>query len=563
MKNIKYITLIIILLLNFSCRKDFLDLVPLAKEYAAGYFYSDDNAVLAINGCYDIITQTKGASPDGVHLKHNYEWMLGETASDNARKGSKPSDLWQLREMIEWNVDANNNSSVRGIWILAYAGIARCNFVLNNLAESEDVTEELKERILAEAKCLRAHFYFKLLRHFGGVPIFKEQIPPKDYGDAERNSFHEVCLMIEEDLLAAIQVLPKRSEYSSEDMGRVTSGTARGLLARFYMYQIGTDPENTDTDWDDVYTQTEAIINSGEYALLDNYAKVFNYQYENSPEGVWEFQCTEGVDQNQPGQTGTTLTLITGIRKSGSQYQGWGFCNPSSELFNFFPDTDPRKTSTFYGQEYNNVILFGEVQTFKRWEMSTKYAHRKFANYDMPTTAPKSSNYNIRYIRYSDVLLMHAEAAYHKGDESTAHSYVNMVRERAQNSTNCMGWVLNDPTGFEPFVGADVPPISSTGTALLNDIWKERRLELACEGYRSWDLIRTGRYIDRVNYAKNIYLDPNNPGPGADLEEERFDFVKTNIEKYTINGASGIKVPLYPIPQAEVDDWNLEQNPGY
>jgi len=563
MKNIKYLTLLTILLLNFSCSDDFLEKSPLGKHYAEGYFYSDENAIMGINGCYDILTQTKGRSPDNVHLKHNYEWMFGECASDNCRKGSKPTDLRQLRQMIEWNVDPDWNSSIRGIWILAYAGIARCNFVINNLADSEDVTAELKERILAEAKCLRAHFYFKLLRHFGGVPVFTAHVKPEDYGHVARNTFHEVCIQIEKDLLAAIPVLPKRSEYAKEDMGRVTEGTARGLLARFYMYQIGTDSENSETDWDDVYTQTSAIINSGEYALLDNYAKVFNYQYENTKESVWEFQCTEGVDENQPGQTGTTLTLITGIRKSGSKYQGWGFCNPSSELFNFFPDDDPRKSSTFYGQDYNNVILFGEVQTFKRWEMSSKYAHRKFANYDMPTVAPKSSNYNIRYIRYSDVLLMHAEAAYHKGDEVTARNYVNMIRKRAEESTYCMGWVLGDPTGFEPFTGANVPPINSTGTALLDDIWRERRLELACEGYRAWDLIRTGRYIDRMNYAKNLYLDPANPGPGADLEEERFDFIKTNIEKYVIDGANGNKVPLYPIPLTEVQDWGLEQNPGY
>jgi hypothetical protein len=563
MKNIKYLPLLIFLLLNFSCSEDFLDMPPLGNDYAEGYFYSDNNAIMAVNGCYDILTQSKGKSPDGVHLKHNYEWMMGESASDNARKGSKPTDLWHLRQICEWNVDASSNQSIRGLYILGFAGLSRCNFVLNNLPESEDVSEELKTRLLAEAKCLRAHFYFKLLRHFGGVPILLDQANPEEYGQIARGTFHEVCLQIEEDLLAAIADLPLRSEYSNNDMGRVTSGTARSLLARFYMYQIGTDGENTATDWSDVYAQTSAVVNSGEYALLDNYAKVFNYQYENSSEGVWEFQSTEGVDQNQPGQTGTTLTLITGNRKSETDYAGWGFCNPTSELFNFIPDSDPRKTSTFFGEGYNNIILYGGVQIFKRDQMGSNYANRKFSLYDMPLVAPKSSNYNIRYIRYSDVLLMHAEAAYHEGEEATARQYVNMVRERAENSTYCMGWVLNDPTGFEPFVDASVPPITSSGQDLLNDIWKERRLELACENYRSWDLIRTGRYLDKIDYAKNTYLDPDNPGPGADLGEERFDFVKANALARSINGVGGNKVPLLPIPQTEVDDWGLAQNPGY
>lgn len=563
MKNIKILTLLVILLLHFSCSEDFLDLPPLGSEYAEGYFYSDENAILAINGCYDILIQNEGNSPDNIWLKHNYEWMMGECASDNARKGSKPTDLWELRQIEEWNIDPGTNATVSGLWLLGFAGVQRCNFVLTNLPGSEDVTGELKSRILGEAYCLRAHFYFKLLRHFGGVPIATEAISHEEYGVKQRDSFHDVCLRIEEDLLEAIKLLPPKSGYTSKDMGRVTSGTARALLARFYTYQIGTDKENTSTDWDDVYTQTSAIINSGEYQLLDNYAKVFNYGYENSSESVFEFQGLEGVDDAQPGKTGSTITLITGNRRSNTTYQGWGFCNPSSELFNAFGDTDPRRSSTCYGIDYNNYILFGQVQGYQRDQQGSKYLNRKLALYTMPQTIPKSSDYNIRYIRYSDVLLMHAEAAYHKEDEATARQYVNMVRVRAENSTYCMGWVLDQPTEFEPFVGANVPSISSTGQALLNDIWRERRLELACEGYRSWDLIRTGKYFDAIDYAKNTYLDPLSPGLNADLEEERFTDVKANALKYTIDGASGIKVPLLPIPLFDVENWGLEQNPGY
>jgi len=508
------------------------------------------------------LIQNEGNSPDGVWLKHNYEWMMGECVSDNARKGSKPTDLRQLLEMEKWEINTDN-SIVKSIWLLAFAGVQRCNFVLNNLTPSEDVTEALKSRILGEAYCLRAHFYFKLLRHYGGVPIATEAIAPEEYGIKQRDSFHDVCLLIEEDLKEAVSLLPPKSAYGNKDMGRVTNGTARALLARFYLYQIGADSENTTTGWDDVYAQTSAIVNSGEYQLLDNFAKVFTTDNENSSESVWEFQGVEGVDGAQPGKTGSTITLITGLRKSQTPYQGWGFCNPSSELFNAFGDTDPRRSNTCYGLDYNNLILFGMVQKFVRDQMGSKYSNRKFALYEMPQSIPKASEYNIRYIRYSDVLLMHAEAAYNTGNEPAARQYVNIVRARAENSTYCMGWVLDQPTDFEPFVGASVPPVSSSGQALLNDIWRERRLELACEGYRTWDLIRTGRYFNVVDYAKNSYLDPASPGPGADVSEMRFVDIKANALKHSINGAGSNKIPLLPIPQFEVEDWGLEQNPGY
>ncbi len=562
MKNIKYFTLLIFLLLQISCSEEFLKLPTLGSEAVEGYFYSDANAISAINGCYDILIQNEGNSPDKVWMAHHYEWMMGEAGSDNARKGSKASDQPDILALERWEANASSGIST-GLWIKGFAGIQRCNFVLNNLPGSEKVSADLKNRILGEAFLLRGHFYFFLLRHFGGVPIATENIQPSDYGTIKRNSFHEVCIRIEKDLLDAVRLLPKRSTYASKDKGRVTNGTARSMLARFYAYQIGTDKENTTTDWNDVFQQTGAVISSGEYQLLDNYAKIFTSDYENSTESIFEYQGLEGVDGEQPGKTGSTITLLMGNRKSGTSYSGWGLCDPSSELFNAMGDKDPRRASTFYGIGYNNFILFGQIQGYVRSEQGSKYLNRKFVIYEMPKTIPKSSNYNIRYIRYADVLLLHAEAAYYTGNETVAREYLNMVRKRAENSTYCQGWVVGKPLEYTPFVGASVPAITATGQNLLNAIWRERKLELACEGYSSWDLIRTGRYFEAIDYAKNKYLDPSSPGPGADLEEMLFENVKPNALKHTIEGAKGILVPLLPLPQFDVENWGMEQNPGY
>lgn len=562
MKMIKYYTLFVFLLLHFACSEDFLKLPPLGSEAVEGYFSSDANAISAINGCYDILIQNEGNSPDMVWMAHHYEWMLGDIASPHARKGSKASDMPELLAIERWEADPSSKISA-GLWIKGFAGIQRCNFVLNNLPGSEDVSPALKERILGEASLLRGHFYFFLLRHFGGVPITNENVQPSEYGKIHRASFHDVSLQIEKDLLEAIRLLPNKSTYASKDKGRVTNGTARSMLARFYMYQIGTDKENTSTDWNDVYEQTNAVISSGEYQLLDNYAKIFTSDYENSSESIFEYQGLEGVDGDQPGKTGTTMTLLMGNRQSKTSYSGWGFNNPSSELFNALGDKDPRRASTCYGIDYNNFILFGQVQGYARDQQGSKYLNRKVVIYEMPKTIPKSSNYNIRYLRYSDVLLMHAEAAYHKGDQATARQYLNLVRKRAENSTYCQGWVLGKPLEYAPFVGASVPDVTSSEQDLLNAIWRERKLELACEAYSSWDLIRTGQYFDAIDYGKNKYLDPSSPGPGADLTEMRFENIKVNALKHAIDGANGIRVPLLPIPQFEAEDWGLEQNPGY
>lgn len=562
MKRIKYFVLLAILTTVFSCTEDFLNLPPLVNETAVDYFYSDDKAVSAINGCYDLLIQNEGNSPDNVWLDHHYEWMMGEVASDNARKGSTPSDNISLLALEKWELDATN-SICTGMWIKGFTGVQRCNFIINNLPHTEKVNSELKKRVLGEAYFLRGHFYFILLRHFGGVPIATESVQPSEYGKKQRNSIHEVCQRIEADLMEAINLLPLRSSYKDIDVGRATNGAARAMLARFYMYQIGVDKENNTIEWNDVFEQTNAIIQSNEYRLLDNYAKIFTSDHENSVESIFEYQGIEGVDGAQPGKTGTTVTLITGNRQSGTKYKGWGFFNPSSELFNAFGDTDPRRSSTCYGIDYNNYILFGQVQGYQRDQQGSKYLNRKFVIYEIPSTIKKSSNYNIRYLRYADVLLMHAEAAYHIGNEAVAREYVNIVRKRAEQSTYCQGWVLGKPLEYAPFVGASVPDITTSGEALLNDIWRERKLELACEGYNSWDLIRTGRYFDVLDYAKNTYLNPDNPGPGADLGEMRFESIKSNAMKHSVEGVGGIRVPLLPIPQFDVEDWGLEQNPGY
>lgn len=573
MKNFKfYISAIVLIAISISCNEDFLDRPPLGDESADGYFYNDQNAVLAINGCYDVLIQNEGASPDDVHLKHHYEFVLGESAGNNAHVGSKHSDgQGKIQQKIEYWEAENDNEYVIAWWIKCYVGVQRSNFVLNYLPQSEDVTPELKSRILGEAAFLRAYHFFSLVRHFGGVPLTLATVEPDEYGMVPRASMNEVFGQIDTDLRDAIDRLPNKGEYAADDVGRVTKGAAQALLARVYMYQIGADTQNN-KGWGDVYDLTSAVINSGNYALMSNYANVFGNDNENSSESVFEYQSTEGDDNNQPGKTGQNISNYTGPRKANSDRSGWGFLQPSREFYEWFPNDDPRKSSTLWGERYNGHVLFGEVQTRNTGQMSSEFYQRKFASVDVPVTVTKKSNrYNYRILRYSDVLLMHAEAAYNQGNEAEARAKVNEVRTRARNSTYAMGFTTSGIFTYDPFINPGVADIagSVTGQALLDAIWTERRLELALEGYSSWDMIRTGRYVDAMEIAKELYNDSGSQYYGGidkvdDSGMELFTTgIRSRILSRSIDGAGGNKIPLLPIPQYEQDNWGVSQNPGY
>jgi hypothetical protein len=571
MKNSKLYTLVILLMtVLVSCTDDFLERDPLGVEIADGYFYSDDNAVLAINGCYDVLIQNEGNTPDNVWLKHHYEFVFGEAASNNAHVGSKHSDgQGKIQQEVEfWDAD-NSNQYVIAWWIRSYVGVQRSNFVLNFLPQSEDVTAELKSRIIGEAAFLRAFHFFSLIRHFGGVPITLEAVQPDQYGNIASASMHEVFQQIEVDLLDAIGRLPNKGLYAPQDVGRATKGAAQSMLARVYMYQIGTDIAN-DKTWDDVYELTNDVIGSGDYSLGANYARVFNNDNENSSESVFEYQAREGNDWDQPGKTGQNLSNFTGPRGTGDEYGGWGFLQPSREFYEWFPNDDPRKSMTLFGDRYNGHVLFGKVRSRNTGQMSSEFYSRKFSSFDVPQIVRKSNEYNYRVIRYSDVLLMHAEAAYQKGLEAEARDKVNEVRTRARNSTYAMGFSLTGADVYDTFVNPGVADldVTYTGQGLLDAIWTERRLELALEGYSSWDLIRTGRYVDAMEIAKELYFDSSSEHYGGvdKVDHSGMELTTTGITgrmtSRSIDGPAG-KIPLLPVPQFETNNWGVAQNPGY
>ncbi len=554
MKKIYYLIFTLGLILT-SC-DDFLELDPLAQENSGNYMNNEENATKVINGIYDILSQTEGRGPDDIWMSHHYDFHFASIATDDAVKGSKLSDSPELSDIETFNAKVGNTIA-DAFWIHGFWGVSRSNYAIKNLPDAT-IDETLKNRLLGEAYFLRAYHYIYLLHHFGGVPLFTAPLNPSGFGNSPRASLHETFEFINEDLKKAIELLPEKSVYATSDMGRATKGAARGFLAKSLIYQIGIDAESEHT-WDEVYSLTASIINSGEYSLVANYALLFERENKNTSESIFEIQTTEGTAADSPGSVGSAYSLYQGNRVSNpGANAGWGFHNPTQNLVDAFDPTDPRLSSTVYGIGFNGQVLYGEEMKFDRAEQGSNYLNRKAALPEKPTL-DKAADKNILILRYADILLIHAEASYYTGKEGEARQYLNMIRERARNSSYCKGYVDGSKDSYVmPSSTPNVPNITSSGATLLDAIINERRLELAMESNRMWDLIRTGKLIDAVSKAK----DTDNAGNG-DNDEVRHVGIGDRIKNHALVGKDGKYIPLLPIPLTEIQNWGIEQNPNY
>jgi len=530
MKQFKYIYLVIALSMLVSCSSELTDMDNLGVQTAGVYFNDPDNALAALNSVYSSMAKDK-------------YYAFGDIMSDDALKGGSSLFDWVDRQDLKDFNAISSNGVAANTWEILYEGIVRSNEIINTLPETT-IEEPLKSRIIAEAKFLRAYAYSKLVPLYGAVPMVLNDLDPADL-EIGRTSETEIYTLVKQDLDDAIANLPRKSEYSLADMGRVTKGAAQALKARVLMQETGYQYNtvlaatgvavNVSANWDEAYNLTKEIIMSGEYALTTNYATIFEQEGENNIESIFEVQ-----HETTNLEWGESVGNKTIVEMGNRDDWGWSFNLPTDALYNTYSNKDPRRENSMYGQEFD--VLYGTKQTWQKqiWTLehnSTKdyvtktRLNRKYAL----QPALRNGNHNNqpnnkRVIRYADVLLMHAEAAYRKGMEDEARDYVNMIRKRAENSTYPLGSKLGQTSGFtyDQYPGASVPSIASSGATLLDDIWKERRMELAMEGIRYFDLIRTGR----------IELLPETAA-------------------YQSHGG------LLPLPIAEVNSFGLEQNKGY
>jgi hypothetical protein len=424
---------------------DFLSTEPRGELTTANFFTTEDHAIQATNATYNMLR----AWP--VHV---FAWLgLTDIVSDDATKGSTPADAGFLQDLDDLNFDPGN-IAFSTVWEGYYQGIYRANVAIQNIPRVQG-DEALKARLIGENKFLRAYFYFFLVRGFGGVPLITEPLAPSEF-DQTRASAEEVYAQIEQDLNDAIAVLPP--EYGAADVGRATRGAAHALLGKVHLYQGEYEP---------AYTHLKQVIDSGEYSLYPTYSGLFTPAGESSSESVFEV-VNASLDA---GGGSSQYAQVQGIR--GVPNVGWGFNTPSPDLEESYPAGDPRlQTTILYPWEVlpddpTRVVYFNPSMANNRYNQKV---------YTSPETPRGSDNstVNIRRIRYADVLLMAAEAAFRTNREDEARSWLNMVRERARDGReNTIGvttetladviatQVLERPAGssrvFVRFVDEDSP----------------------------------------------------------------------------------------------------------
>lgn len=522
----KYLLLLLLSFLLFGCKK-YLKKEPLGPAYDANYFNSDpSHPTLAVNAIYDAISWDEGGRAGETGA---YELIFGDICSDDAEVGSISGDalVISLQQLKDWN--ANSSSKFpRGVWVNMYAAVARANYVLTYIDGATSISQSLKDRLKGEALFLRGYSYFYLARLFGGVPIIDHLLLNTEYGKIKRATLAQTYAFAEADWNRAKELLP--ISYPASDAGRATKGAVLGYLARAKLYQMGTDNTNGRT-WEEVYQLTSQIIQSGTYSLVPNYATLFEEESENGSESVFEIQYTDnGSGESEgPWGVGSYAEQLQTPRSVG----GWGYNAPSKSLINEFEKGDPRLPNTVLR---HGDILYGTKFTIDPAQDPDSALNRK-ANLPKKPSNLSNSPKNHRKMRFADVLLMHAEAAYHTGRFSEAIRDVNTIRARAKVSTLPKGAIEGNPNEY-PEVNVPesaLQPISSNlnGQDLLNAIWHERRVELGMEALRFWDLVRTNRYL-------SIY---------------------PNASSHSISGSVN-KIPVFPIAQTEVQ-FNIEQNPGY
>ncbi|MBX2963061.1 MAG: RagB/SusD family nutrient uptake outer membrane protein [Cyclobacteriaceae bacterium] len=484
MNALKRFSIALIVLFTANGCSDFLEVEPQNKYLSVNFYVSEDQVLSGLIAAYDPIQWT---FVDGFWTS---TVMLGEIWSDNARAGGDPTNFdqpgWQQIDDLLTNT---LTPEVTSFWKKNYFGINKTNQILNNVKITSDAIKQYQ----AEAKFLRAFYHFELFRMYGPIPVILEQPEPDDKS-ATRNTMSEVFTQITKDLEEAIPLLPL--SYPSNLRGRITKGAAQALLGKAYLYWA--DLKNDDTQ---LFTKAAQYLNdvimSNQYSLIDDYRELYAFGAANTSESVFEIQYSSEVpaDFGTPFEfiNGNMIVQLCGIRGLCSNHaeyaEGWGFMLPTSNLYNsFLPDDFYRRNAAIIAQ--TELALGGcSVSPAQQNPADFQgYWQRKYANFK-GYTAPNGGEINVLkdanqpYIRYADVLLMYAEALVRSGgSQSAAMNAINLVRERAKGP--------GDNTGNYR-TATDL--MAELNWSLLEVIWYERRAELAGEGDRWFDLVRSGR----------------------------------------------------------------------
>lgn len=482
MKNIIYKKAAIALsfsltLILTSCEKWLSEPSPGVTELG-DFFSSGQTAIQSVNAAYVPLTWQF----NGTYFS---EWFIGDIVSDDALKGGQGiADMGEVYELENFKTQSNNPLLLQ-YYRAQYQGIARCNLVLQEIPKVDPdaiMDQRLKDRLIGEAKFLRAYYYSRLVRVFGSVPKVDFVVESSSQWKQPRATVTDLYNFIIEDLKDAETKLWKKSEYPVKDLGRATKAAAQSMLLKTYLI-VKNYPEAE--KWgEEVVKQARDL---GEYNLLPNYKDNFTLAGENGRESIFEIQYMEDPTSDYGEGFGFTRgnfsVVLTRSRSALIAPEGWGFNKPTQNLYDAYEAGDPRRDITILNPTDAQMESV-EQETY----LGTRYLNRKYAMLEdgaggsvYSLTHPSRAPINIKEIRYADVLLMYAEACVETNNLTQAKWALEEVRNRARNGNA----VLPEFPNYNSYADNKV----DLGKAIRH----ERRVELAMEGHRWFDICRWGQ----------------------------------------------------------------------
>lgn len=518
MKKTLYISTLGILL-SFSSCSDFLDTTPTDFISPKNYYGTESEINAALAGVYDILGRSETYSD---YITVNYAVATDES--------------YYARSAQSIGTEVNNYSSsdakLTAYWKALYEGINRANELLVNI-DKADMDSRKKDAAKGEALFLRGFYYFHLVQNWGAVPVRLEPLVSVNDVNIAKTPANEVYAQILKDMEAAESLVYGANEVSYG--GRITKSAVQGILARVNLYMAG-EPLKDASRYPEALKWAKKVKDSGIHALNPSYSQVFiNLAQEkyDLKESIWEaeFNGNRTNPANaESGRVGNTFGISCLDVNIGYCY---AFVNTTARLYNLYEGTDIRRDWAIAPYRF---VTTGANTAPVNWT-STQIYDRNTGKWrrEYETTLPKDKNgtpINFQILRYSDVLLMLAEAENEvNGPTAIAHQALNEVRSRAKATLYTGDNQLGSREEFR------------------KAIQDERSRELCFEGLRRYDLIRWGIYLPVM---KEVAAEINATAPAAFKYAAR---AGDNAAERNL---------LFPIPQSELSlNSSLEQNPGW
>lgn len=473
MKNIYIATFVLSTFFFTGCADDYLDVdqTESISTKDLELYNNDSGAAQFVTAIYNKFLNWDMTS---------FGWIgLSSITSDDADKGSSPGDTGTDKDVLDALTYNASNPSAESTFNANYDGINRCNQALNIIPKLDKADPNLRARLIGEAKFLRAFMYFTLVKCYGGVPIVDHLPVPGSDSDRimqlTRKTSAEVYAFIENDLNDAIAALPEKTAYSVNERSRASKGAAYALLAKVSLYQ---------KNWQKVIDNCNKVTG---YSIVSNYATMFRAAGKFDLESIFEIYAQGAV----PAKGIEGYSNTQGARGAGGW--GWGFNSPSQSLVNAYESGDVRKAATiiFRGTTlYDGRIVPNTVE-------NERYNYKAYSS---AYTDAWETDVDIKYLRYAEVLLMKAEALNELGQTSTAIPLLNQIRNRAGLAN----------TTF------------SSQSDIRTAIWRERRVEMAFEHDRFFDLVRTGQAKAAFAIDNKVFTEGKNelfPIPAAFIKQ--------------------------------------------